>query len=604
MRNAPGMNNRHGHHQHYSKEQLTVNDLSQTLKQLWRYLVKKRIQLFMVFLFTIVTTVVSIVGTRLNGIIIDRYISSDRLRMLTIICSIMVGMYLFSSIFNWLQNHFMVLISQDTSAAIRHDIFSSMQRLPLTYFDHHPSGDLMSRMTNDVDNINTALMQTFIQLFTGIITVIGMLIAMLIVSPMLTVVVLVASLGTYVFSRAIARATQSSFIHQQEELGVLNSEIEETLSGKKTIQLFERTDQILSDFKATNQRYVDHAYRAQFFSGTMGPLNNMVNNLAYAAITIIGAIAIIKGYSGITVGVIFSFLIYLRDFNGPIRNMLDLINTLQLSIASAERVFEVVNATPEPDEEQLPPTASINGEVVLKHVSFGYEPGVNILKDLSLTAKPGETVAIVGPTGAGKTTTINLLTKLYPLNAGTITIDGVNIDQIRRQDLRRNIAIVQQEPFLFSMTVKANILLGRSNATDADVVTAAKAANADSFIRLLPQGYDTLLTDGAQNLSQGQRQLLSIARAFIAQTPLLILDEATSSIDTKTELDIQEATTQLMQDKTSFVIAHRLSTIQNADQIIVVNHGKIVERGTHENLLAANGFYAALYNSQFSNLQS
>ncbi len=330
----------------------------------------------------------------------------------------------------------------------------------------------------------------------------------------------------------------------------------------------------------------------------MGPLNNMVNNLAYAAITIIGAIAIIKGYSGITVGVIFSFLIYLRDFNGPIRNMLDLINTLQLSIASAERVFEVVNATPEPDEEQLPPTASIKGEVVLKHVSFGYEPGVNILKDLSITAKPGETVAIVGPTGAGKTTTINLLTKLYPLNAGTITIDGINIDQIRRQDLRRNIAIVQQEPFLFSMTVKENILLGRPNATDADVVTAAKAANADSFIRLLPQGYDTPLTDGAQNLSQGQRQLLSIARAFIAQTPLLILDEATSSIDTKTELDIQEATTQLMQDKTSFVIAHRLSTIQNADQIIVVNHGEIVERGTHENLLAANGFYAALYNSQ------
>lgn len=584
--------------QHYTQEQLAVHHLKLTLRQLGGYLARKRWPLTAVFGFTVVTTVVSIVGTRLNGLIIDKYIRTDRLKMLAAVCLLMAGMYLVSSGFNWLQSHFMVRIAQTTSTQIRHDIFTRMAHLPLSYFDQHPSGDLMSRLTNDVDNINTALMETFIQLFTGVISVIGMLIAMLVLSPALTLVVLLTSTGTYFLSRQIAKLTQTAFRKQQAELGQLNSEIEETLSGKKTIQLFEQADQVLTDFRATNQRYVNHAYRAQVFSGAMGPLNNMLNNLAYALITVLGALAILNGVQGITVGIMFAFLIYMRDFTGPIRNMLDLINTLQVSVASAERVFEVINAPVETDPEQAV-APRLTGTVALQHVDFGYQPEQPILHDISLTAQPGEMVAIVGPTGAGKTTTINLLTKLYPLTAGEILIDGQPIEQLNRVALRRQIAIVQQEPFLFSGTIQANIRLGRLDASDADIVAAAKAANAHGFIMQLPKGYQTQLSDSQQNLSQGQRQLISIARAFLAQTPILILDEATSAIDTKTEMVIQQAMDQLMQHKTSFVIAHRLSTIQKADQIIVIDQGRIVERGTHTSLLAEKGLYWELYRSQF-----
>lgn len=584
--------------QHYTKEQMQVHQLKPTLRQLGGYLARKRWALAAVFGFTVVTTVVSIIGTRLNGLIIDRYIRTNRLKMLAVVCLVMVGMYAVSSLFNWLQSHFMVTIAQETSARIRHDVFVRMVKLPLSYFDQHPSGDLMSRLTNDVDNINTALMETFIQLFTGVISVIGMLIAMLVLSPALTLVVLVASGGTYLLSRQIAKLTQTAFRQQQTELGQLNSEIEETLSGKKTIQLFEQADQVLTAFKATNQRYVANAYRAQVFSGAMGPLNNMLNNMAYALITVLGALAIWQGYQGMTVGIMFAFLIYMRDFTGPIRNMLDLINTLQVSVASAERVFAVINAPVETDATTtLQPT--LTGKIALQHVDFGYQPEQPILKDLTLTVAPGATVAIVGPTGAGKTTTINLLTKLYPLTAGQILIDDQPLEQLNRWALRRQIAIVQQEPFLFSGTIQSNIRLGRLDASDADIVAAAKQANADSFIRQLPAGYQTQIDDSQQNLSQGQRQLISIARAFLAQAPILILDEATSAIDTKTEMVIQQAMDQLMQHRTSFVIAHRLSTIQKADQIIVLDQGQIVERGTHTSLLAQHGLYWQLYESQF-----
>ncbi|QGG61130.1 ABC transporter ATP-binding protein [Loigolactobacillus bifermentans] len=584
--------------QHYTEEQLKVQHLKPTLRQLSGYLLQKRWPLAAVFGFTVVTTVVSIIGTRLNGLIIDRYIRTDRLKLLAMVCLLMVGMYVVASGFNWLQSHFMVNIAQETSTRIRQDVFTRMQRLPLSYFDQHPSGDLMSRLTNDVDNINTALMETFIQLFTGVISVVGMLIAMLVLSPALTLVVLLASTGTYFLSRQIAKFTQTAFRQQQAELGQLNSEIEETLSGKKTIQLFEQADQVLTDFRATNQRYVHHAYQAQVFSGALGPLNNMLNNLAYALITVLGALAILHGYQGITVGIMFAFLIYMRDFTGPIRNMLDLINTLQVSIVSAERVFAVINAPAEQDAPHVV-MPTLTGTIALQHVTFGYQPEHPILHDISLTAKPGEMVAIVGPTGAGKTTTINLLTKLYPLTAGTILIDGHPIDQLDRYALRRQIAIVQQEPFLFSGTIQANIRLGRLDASEADIVAAAKAANAHDFIMQLPAGYQTQLSDRQQSLSQGQRQLISIARAFLAQTPILILDEATSAIDTKTEMVIQQAMDQLMQQKTSFVIAHRLSTIQKADQIIVIDQGRIVERGTHAHLLAQKGLYWRLYRSQF-----
>lgn len=591
------MNNRHGPRT-LRLEKVQLNNWKNTLKRVWHYLDSRRFQLVIVFFLTIVTTLVTIIGNRLNGVIIDHFISRGQLHLLLLICTAMAVMYLISSVFTYFQNQIMIHVAQDTSAKIRHDVFANLQYLPMHYFDTHDNGDIMSRLTNDVDNINTALMQTFIQLFTGLISIVGMGIAMLILSPLLTVITLLSSIATYFFTKAIARVTQKAFVTQQQTLGSLNTQIEESVSGKQLIQLFDHTTETMTAFDTTNAEYTKAAFRAQAFSSAIGPFNNMINNIAYVLITAAGAISILTGSHAITVGTIFTFLIYLRNFTGPINNVLDLINTLQLSLASAERVFELIDEQPEKDLPDAQALQTTTGNVTFDHVTFAYDQRT-ILQDINIHAEPGKVVALVGPTGAGKTTIMNLLTNLYPLKQGRVLLDGIDVATIKRQDLRRLVTIVQQEPFLFQMSIRENIRLGRLDATDEAVRLAAIRANADTFISQLPDGYDTILSENAHSLSQGQRQLLSIARAFVAEAPVLVLDEATASIDSNTEVDVQKAMANLMQNKTSFVIAHRLSTIQAADQILVIDHGQIIERGNHQSLLAANGLYAQLYNSQF-----
>ncbi|CAJ1188544.1 putative ABC transporter ATP-binding protein [Companilactobacillus paralimentarius] len=580
------------------REKVSLTNWKKTIFRVGSYLKDYRSKLMLVFTFTIVTTLTTVIGNRINGIVIDKYISQNKLHILLIVCALLATMYVIASIFTYFQNSVTIKVAQAVSTKIRQDVFSNLQRLPMKYFDTHNNGDVMSRLTNDVDNINTALMQTFVQLFTGVISVIGMGLAMIILSPLLTGVTLLSTVATYLFSKAIAKLTQKAFVNQQNRLGELNTQIEESVSGKQLVQLFNHTDSTMSEFNKVNRQYTKAAYKAQALSSVIGPFNNMTNNVAYVLITAIGAVSIIGHYGNITVGVIFTFLIYLRNFTGPINNVLDLINTLQLSLASAERVFELIDESQEKDNPEAISLKKAQGHIIFDHVSFAYDKRM-ILNDINLVADPGEVVALVGPTGAGKTTIMNLLTNLYPLKKGHVLLDGHDMTKIRRADLRKNVAIVQQESFLFTMSIRENIRLGRPDASNSDVERAAIEANADTFIRQLPDGYDTLLSENASQLSQGQRQLLSIARAFITEAPVLILDEATASIDSQTEADVQKAMANLMKNKTSFVIAHRLSTIQKANQILVIKDGQVIEQGNHQSLLNKNGFYAKLYNSQF-----
>lgn len=579
-------------------QKVNLDNWQKTVKRMWNYLSNYRWKLLLVFGLTVVTTAVTIISNRMNGIIVDQYIDKNRLRALIAVCIFLAIIYFISSIFTYFQNSIIIKVAQATSNQIRQDVFSNLQRLPMKYFDTHDNGDIMSRLTNDVDNINTALMQSFVQLFTGVISVIGMGLAMLILSPVLTLIAILSTVATYLFSKGIAKLTQKAFLTQQDSLGKLNTQIEETISGKQVVQLFNHTNITLNEFNQVNSQYTKAAFKAQALSSIIGPFNNMTNNIAYLLITAIGAISIIGGFGNITVGIIFTFLIYLRNFTGPINNVLNLINTLQLSLASAQRVFQLIDEEPEKDSQDFIDLPSAMGHVEFENVYFAYDKKM-ILKNINIVADPGEVIALVGPTGAGKTTIMNLLTNLYPLQKGRVLLDGHDVIKIKRHDLRHLVTVVQQESFLFNLSIRENIRLGRPNASDEEVISAAKAANADKFIEQLPNGYETILSENASQLSQGQRQLLSIARAFIAKSPVLVLDEATASIDSQTEVDVQRAMTDLMKDKTSFVIAHRLSTIKNADKILVIDHGQIIEKGTHQELLAKHGFYARMYNSQF-----
>lgn len=579
-------------------QKINLDNWQKTVKRMWNYLSNYRWKLLLVFGLTVVTTAVTIVGNRMNGIIVDQYIDKNRLRALIAVCIFLAIIYFISSIFTYFQNSIIIKVAQTTSNQIRQDVFGNLQRLPMKYFDTHDNGDIMSRLTNDVDNINTALMQSFVQLFTGVISVIGMGLAMLILSPVLTLIAILSTVATYLFSKGIAKLTQKAFLTQQDSLGKLNTQIEETISGKQLVQLFNHTNITLNEFNRVNSQYTKAAFKAQALSSIIGPFNNMTNNIAYLLITAVGAISIIGGFGNITVGIIFTFLIYLRNFTGPINNVLNLINTLQLSLASAQRVFQLIDEEPEKDSQNFIDLPSAKGHVEFENVYFAYDKKM-ILKNINIVADPGEVIALVGPTGAGKTTIMNLLTNLYPLQKGRVLLDGHDVIKIKRHDLRHLVTVVQQESFLFNLSIRENIRLGRPNASDEEVISAAKSANADKFIEQLPNGYETILSENASQLSQGQRQLLSIARAFIAKSPVLVLDEATASIDSQTEVDVQRAMTDLMKDKTSFVIAHRLSTIKNADKILVIDHGKVIEKGTHQELLAKNGFYARMYNSQF-----
>ena len=569
-----------------------------TIKRLLGYMSHKIYALIIVCILCVISTIINVLATNYYGSIIDDYIVPHDLAGLKWICLFIAGIYFISVLATYLQNLIMVKLSQETTAEIRRHLFTNMQKLPLRFFDTHSSGDLMSRLTNDVDNINMTLSQSITQMFSGVVTIIGMLIAMMILSPALTVVALLTTPVMFLTSRFLVKKTQPFFVKQQQDLGDLNGYIEEIVSGQKAVLLFSQEETVENEFGLINQRLTKSSIMAQALSGVMGPLNNFINNMTFLIVAVVGGILALKTTS-LSVGNIFVFILYMRSFTRPINEILNIFNTVQSALAGAERVFEIMDEVPEMDPEGAHDVSELDGDVVLDHVKFSYDKGKTILKDACIHAKKGETVAIVGPTGAGKTTIINLLTKFYDIDSGDILIDGENLNQLTRSSLRRNISMVLQDTYLFSETVRENIRYGRLNASDEDVVSAAKTANAHGFIMQLPEGYDTVLSDNGSNLSQGQRQLLAIARAVLSNASILILDEATSSIDTRTEVQIQKAMLRLMEGKTTFVIAHRLSTIKNADQILVLNQGEIIEQGTHEALLARDGFYANLYNSQF-----
>lgn len=581
---------------HKKKEKL--KNPKETIKRLLRYIGSKKVSLISILLLCIITTIISVVGTRINGIVVDKYIAVGDISGLFKICMILILMYFISTISTFVQNRLMVDVGQNTSYHIRKDMFEKMQDLPISYYDTHSSGDLMSRLTNDIDNINTTLSQSLTQLISGIISVIGMLIAMLMLNPSLALIGLISTPITIFGTRKLMSKTQPLFVKKQKILGELNGYIEEIISGQKAVLLFSQEDDVKEKFKVINKNMTESSILAEAISGCMGPINNFVNNLTYLILAVAGGIFILKGMD-ITVGVIFTIILYMRNFNQPINQILNISNTLQSALAGAERVFEVMDEESEKDQDDAKDVVNLDGEVQLKDVEFSYNKDKKILNNINLTARKGETVAIVGPTGSGKTTIINLINKFYNIDGGSILIDGKNIDELTMKSLRKSVSIVLQDTYLFTKSVKENLRYANLTATDDEIIKAAKLSNAHHFIMQLEDGYETILEDNGSNLSQGQRQLLAITRAILSNSSILILDEATSSIDTRTEVAIQDAIMKLKENKTTFIIAHRLSTIKNADVIIAIKDGEIIEQGKHEELLKLNGFYANLYNSQF-----
>ena len=583
---------------HIVKSNEKLNNPKETINRLLKYIGSKKASLILIFVFCVITTLVSIFGTKLNGDIVDNYIATGNMSGLYKICMVLIAMYLAATASTFVQNRLMVSIAQKTSSDIRKDLYEKMQHLPLKYYDTHSSGDLMSRLTNDVDNINITLSQSITQLISGVINIVGMLIAMLMLSPQLTIIGLLTIPITIMGTRTIMKYTQPLFIKKQGDLGKLNGYIEEMVSGQKAVLLFGQEENVKKEFDHINKNITKSAILADAISGCMGPINNFINNLTYLVLAVCGGVFILKGMD-ISVGVVFTIILYMRNFNQPINQILNISNTLQGALAGAERVFEVMDENPEIDKEESVDVDNLQGEVNLENVEFSYNNDKKILKNINLTAHKGQTIAIVGPTGSGKTTIINLLNKFYTIDSGKISIDGKNIDDITMESLRKSVSVVLQDTYLFSVSIRENLRYGNLNATDEKIEKAAKLANAHHFIMQLEDGYETVLSDNGSNLSQGQRQLLAIARAILSNSSILILDEATSSIDTRTEVAIQEAMVNLMKGKTTFIIAHRLSTIRSADKILALKDGEIIERGTHDELLKLNGFYANLYNSQF-----
>lgn len=598
MSNSKESIGRTGNRYNFDRKKEKLKNPKETRERLLKYIGEKRYLLILVFILSLITTLITVTGTKLNGQIIDKYVLNKDLEGLLRICLILIVMYICSSLTTFLQNRMMINIAQNTSAKIRIDLFESIQKLPLKYYDTNSSGDLMSRLTNDVDNINSTLSQSITQFVSGIINIIGMLIAMLLLSPSLTLVGLVSTPIMFITTRFIIRKTQPFFLKKQRELGDLNGYIEEMISGQKVTLLFGQEEMVKEEFSIKNKNLTKSAIVAEALSGSMPPIMNFISNLTYLLLAVFGGYFILKGMD-ITVGVVFTIILYMRNFNRPINELLNIANTIQSALAGAERVFEVMDEEQEKDSKDAKELENIKGDVSLNNIRFSYNKNRDILKGIDIYAKKGQTIAIVGPTGSGKTTVINLLNRFYDVDSGNITIDGEDIKTFTLKSLRKATAIVLQDTYLFETTVRENIRYGRLNASDEEVEKAAKLANAHHFIKQLPKGYDTVLTDNGNNLSQGQRQLLAIARAMISNCSILILDEATSSIDTRTEIHIQEAMKNLMKDKTTFIIAHRLSTIRNADSIIAIKKGEIVEEGTHEELIEKKGFYAELYNSQY-----
>ena len=586
-----------------------AKDFSGAVKKLLRYMSKYKIRLIGMMIFAIVGTVFNIVGPKIlgkattelfNGLVAKVNgtggIDFDKIGKILLWT---LGLYLCSAAFSFVQGFIMTGISNDVSYSLRKDISGKMNRLPMKYYESRTYGEVLSRITNDVDTLQQGLNQSITQLITSVTTLIGVFIMMLSINVWMTLcALLILPCSMFIISKVMKRS-QKYFRQQQKYLGDVNGQVEEVYAGQNIVKAFNKEDAVMATFEETNKKLYESGWKSQFFSGMMMPIMQFVGNIGYVMVALLGGFMTIKG--AIEVGDIQSFFQYIRNFTQPVQQIAQVTNMMQSAAAASERVFEFLEEEEEEQTVEHPVTLEngVEGHVTFEHVSFGYRPDQIIIKDFSEQVQPGQKIAIVGPTGAGKTTLMKLLMRFYDVNSGRILIDGHDIREFDRRNLRECFGMVLQDTWLFNGTIMENIRYGRLDATDEEVIAAAKAAHAHRFIQTLPEGYNTVLNEEASNVSQGQKQLLTIARAILADNRLLILDEATSSVDTRTEERIQKAMDNLMKGRTSFVIAHRLSTIKDADVILVMKDGDIIEQGNHEELLAMNGFYANLYNSQF-----
>jgi ATP-binding cassette, subfamily B, multidrug efflux pump len=569
------------------------------LARLLPYLRPFRAALGLVVFFVILYTLLGLAGPYLMGLAIDRFIATKQVAGLAAIALWMLATYVFNNLFQAVAGWLMSDISQRALKQLRMNLFNHLQSLPLSFFDRNTAGELMSRLTNDIDAINQAVSQNVTALLASVLSLVGILVAMVVLNLWLALAtVLVVPIMLW-FTEFVARYTRSGFRSLQKELGGLNGVMEEAISGQKVVKAFRRNESVIADFRRHNQAVYQAGISANSYALLLMPLTSVLGNFFVIVLAGLGGWLALQNL--VSVGIIATFISYGQNFIQPLRQLANMYNGIQAALAGAERIFEVLDVPSEVDAapEALPLPARRGHRVRFEQVQFGYSPDTLIIKNMTLEAQAGKTIALVGPTGAGKTTIINLLTRFYEISGGQVSIDGIDICDLKKADLRRQLGLVLQDTFLFSDTVLENIRYGRLEATDEECRHAAKLADADHFIRLLPQGYHTQLSERASNLSQGQRQMLAITRAILADPGILILDEATSSVDTRTEVRIQKALLRLMEGRTSFVIAHRLSTIREADQVVVINHGEIVEQGTHQALLDRRGFYHHLYISQF-----
>ncbi|ABR48334.1 ABC transporter related [Alkaliphilus metalliredigens QYMF] len=586
-------------------------DFKRTLKRLLSYLKPFRFRIIVVIITALLSTGFNVLSPRIMGMATTKLFEGTTQRMqgflgapidfdyILRILFILAGLYIASAVFAYAQQRIMAIVAQKTVYHMRNDVNHKLAKLPLTFFDSHTHGEILSRVTNDIDNISNTLQQSITQMITSVITLIGIIIMMLIISPIMTLI-LVVTLPLYAFiTKAIATRSQEYFSAQQSTLGELNGHIEEMYTGHKIVKAFSREEQSIAHFSEINDQLYNVGWKAQFISSIIMPLMSFINNIGFVFISVVGGILAIR--NAIQIGDVQAFIQYSRQFTQPIIQTANIANILQSTVASAERVFELLDETEEiPDIKVSKHVKMPKGEVAFRNVKFGYKEDEPLMENMNIDVKPGQTIAIVGPTGAGKTTLVNLLMRFYEISEGKITVDGVDIRDFKRGHLRSIFGMVLQDTWLFNGTIKENIAYGRADSTEEEIMNAAKAAHADHFIRTLPDGYHTILGEEASNISQGQKQLLTIARALLADPAILILDEATSNVDTRTEVYIQKAMNTLMMGRTSFVIAHRLSTIKDADLILVMDEGSIIEKGNHRELLAQKGFYADLYHSQFT----
>lgn len=590
-----------------------AKDFKGSTLRLLSYMGKFKFALIGVLLFAVGSTLFNVVGPKILGQATTELFSglvakvqgtgSINFGKIGTILLLLLGLYLLSALFSFIQGWIMTGVTQRLCYRLRRDISEKIHRMPMKYFESKTVGEVLSRITNDIDTLGQSLNQSVTQLITSVTTIIGVIIMMLSINTIMTGVTIVILPVSMVLVMVVVKHSQKYFRAQQAFLGTINGQVEETYSGHNVVRAFNREQAVLNEFRETNKKLYQSAWKSQFFSGLMQPIMQFIGNLGYVAVTVLGAILAAAGT--IQVGDIQSFIQYVRNFTQPITQMAQVSNMLQSMAAAAERVFEFLA---EEEEDQLAespvPASSIQGQVTFDHVRFGYDPNKIIIGDFSATVEPGQTVAIVGPTGAGKTTMVKLLMRFYDVQSGAIRIDGHDVRDFNRSELREAFGMVLQDTWLFKGTIMENIRYGRLDATDEEVIAAAKAAHVHHFIQTLPGGYQMELSEEASNISQGQRQLLTIARAILADNKIMILDEATSSVDTRTEQLIQKAMNNLMKGRTSFVIAHRLSTIKDADLILVMKDGDIIEQGNHQTLLEKNGFYATLYNSQFEDVSA